>query len=301
MGGFSGEGRSFAGFGRRSRLVRTPRPDGTTNTSPLFSSLLRDRESSASEPRARGSERDEPSAGQVISTEGSSNTVQGRSGPSSRRRRLEDLEEMMMIEAIRMSLAEEEDRKRREEARAAADVTTDHGPHHPIDTSIAAEHHHLSGRHGQGTDDASPPPGAAGKSKAVDRGSSSPMSPSTTDLTPSHPNDHSRRLSDADRNPSEVAPTRGSTSPGPGPPIPSDQAEWKGAMSPPSLKTGPSTDGLVLPNQVERTSDPSAAGGSAETKFSFGSLTAMIETDGDADDDRLLSPLDGSTAQLRGH
>ena len=288
MGGFSGEGRSFAGFGRRNRLVRSPRPDGTTNTSPLFSSLLRDRESSASEPRARASERDEPSAGQIGSTEGSSNTTEERerSGLSSRRRRLEDLEEMMMMEAIRMSRVEEEERKRKEEARAAADAATtttvtNHGPHQAIATSIAAGPHRESGRHVQETNDASPSSGA-GKAKAVDWSSSSPMSPPSTHLAP---NGHSSGSSDAERNPRRM---------------PSNHTELKGAMSP-APETGPSMNGLVLPNEAGRTSDSSTGGGSAETKFSFGSLTAMIESDGEADDGRILSPLDGSTAQLRGH
>ncbi|KZF22871.1 hypothetical protein L228DRAFT_238773 [Xylona heveae TC161] len=108
------ESRGFGGFGRRSGLIRRP---GASNEN-------------VSEARPR----DTFGAGglggliQAIDREsGPGNNGNAFEGPSvsltparvsSRRSRLEDLEEMMMMEAIRLSLAAEEERKRKEEKEA---------------------------------------------------------------------------------------------------------------------------------------------------------------------------------------
>lgn len=58
-------------------------------------------------------------------TEGSNDLYPGR-GSSRRGNRIDDLEELMMMEAIRLSLAAEEERKRKEEKDAAKEAKKDH-------------------------------------------------------------------------------------------------------------------------------------------------------------------------------
>ncbi|KAK2797335.1 hypothetical protein FQN50_009230 [Emmonsiellopsis sp. PD_5] len=94
------------GSSRRGMLRRAAGHDSPTTTSPSVSSLA-----ILAERRAITAERDNDPPG-----EGRTNLAPERG--SSRRTRVEDLEEMMMMEAIRLSLASEEERRKKEEKEA---------------------------------------------------------------------------------------------------------------------------------------------------------------------------------------
>ena len=108
MGGRSGsEGRNFAGLGRRGMLRRgtgADSPSGTTSPSQLnMIALMTERLAAAT----REGNQDEASPSMVGPPRG-----------SSRRTRVDELEDMMLMEAIRLSLASEEERRKKEEKEA---------------------------------------------------------------------------------------------------------------------------------------------------------------------------------------
>ena len=102
--GQDNDGRASGPFGRRGILRRTSGVDhpGTSSAHLNMLALMSERYA------ASGSARDD---------EGEPSMTPGPRG-SSRRSRMDDVEEMMMMEAIRLSLASEEDRRRREEKEA---------------------------------------------------------------------------------------------------------------------------------------------------------------------------------------
>ena len=108
--GHDSDGRGFGSFGRRGILRRASGADGPSAANPTQLNML-----------AMMSER---YAAQAASREASGTPAEGESSVDAshrsnpRRRRMEDLEEMMMMEAIRLSLASEEDRKKREDKEA---------------------------------------------------------------------------------------------------------------------------------------------------------------------------------------
>lgn len=99
--GQESDGRAPGPFGRRGILRRTSGADnpGTSSAHLNMLALMSERYA------ASGAARDD---------EGDSSMTPGPRG-SSRRSRMDDVEEMMMMEAIRLSLASEEDRRKREE------------------------------------------------------------------------------------------------------------------------------------------------------------------------------------------
>ena len=99
--GQESDGRTPGPFGRRGILRRTSGADnpGTSSAHLNMLALMSERYA------ASGAARDD---------EGDSSMAPGPRG-SSRRSRMDDVEEMMMMEAIRLSLASEEDRRKREE------------------------------------------------------------------------------------------------------------------------------------------------------------------------------------------
>ena len=104
----SPDSRSFGGFGRRGVLRR-----GTGNESPSGGTS-----STHLNMMALMSERYAVSTATRVASSNSGESTPAMIGPpreSSRRNRMEDLEEMMMMEAIRLSLASEEERRKREE------------------------------------------------------------------------------------------------------------------------------------------------------------------------------------------
>ena len=100
--------RSFAGFGRRGMLRRgtsAENPSGGASSTHLNMLALMSERYAAS----TGARTSAPNPGD------SSPTIVGPPRESSRRNRMDDLEDMMMMEAIRLSLASEEERRKREE------------------------------------------------------------------------------------------------------------------------------------------------------------------------------------------
>lgn len=102
-----GEGRGFSSFGRRGLLRRSSGPEFPTSANASAHASM----------MALLSERH--AAGTLNRLDGNEWTPTGPSiappRASSRRNRMDDIEEMMMMEAIRLSLASEEDRRRQEE------------------------------------------------------------------------------------------------------------------------------------------------------------------------------------------
>ncbi|KAJ5951807.1 uncharacterized protein N7479_010220 [Penicillium vulpinum] len=112
-----GESRGF-GIGRRGmRRATGGEGYGGRTASPALNALafLTERTGADRTPRVTGQDTDSASA-----EEGAGNPTAPRS--SSRRNRIDDLEEMMMMEAIRLSLASEDERLRREEKEARKDA-----------------------------------------------------------------------------------------------------------------------------------------------------------------------------------
>ena len=104
----SPDARTFGGFGRRGMLRR-----GTANESPSGGNS-----STHLNMLAFMSKRYLASPVTRVASSNSGESSPAMTGPpreSSRRNRMEDLEEMMMMEAIRLSLASEEERRKREE------------------------------------------------------------------------------------------------------------------------------------------------------------------------------------------
>ena len=100
--------RSFGGFGRRGRLRRGGDDDGQTSSSNLATlGLMSER------PVTAGNHG--PGQSGIGGGDDAAPSIIGPPRQSSRRNRIEDLEDMMMMEAIRLSLASEEDRRKREE------------------------------------------------------------------------------------------------------------------------------------------------------------------------------------------
>ena len=109
--------------------------------------------------------------------EGSNDMFPGR-GSSRRGNRLEDLEELMMMEAIRLSLAAEEERKRKEDKDAAKEAKKEEKKKAKENKKVAKAQRNIgSGFHPieiDGFDEADAgSSSAAGKGKAVDRSGSS--------------------------------------------------------------------------------------------------------------------------------
>ena len=102
------DSRSFAGFGRRGMLRRGTGLDspsgGASSTHLNMLALMSERYAASTGARTSA-----PNLGE------DSPTILGPPRESSRRNRMDDLEDMMMMEAIRLSLASEEERRKREE------------------------------------------------------------------------------------------------------------------------------------------------------------------------------------------
>jgi len=109
-----GSGNESRGFGIGRRGMRRATGESGRTASPALNALAFLTERTGADrtpPRGTGQDTDSASA-----EEGSGNLAAPRS--SSRRNRIEDLEEMMMMEAIRLSLASEDERLKREEKEA---------------------------------------------------------------------------------------------------------------------------------------------------------------------------------------
>ena len=111
MGGQGVDARGFGGFGRRAVLRRGTGADspssGNSSTQLNALALLAERHGPSGAPNEMSN----------FADRGPSMLAPPPRG-SSRRSRIEDLEDMMMMEAIRLSLASEEDRKKKEDKEA---------------------------------------------------------------------------------------------------------------------------------------------------------------------------------------
>lgn len=115
MGNGAADARGFGGFGRRGMLRRgsgADSPSNGTSSTQLNALALLAETHGASGPR---NEMNNPI------DRGPTMLAPPPRG-SSRRNRIEDLEEMMLMEAIRLSLASEEERKRKEDKEAKKDA-----------------------------------------------------------------------------------------------------------------------------------------------------------------------------------
>ncbi|KIW27264.1 uncharacterized protein PV07_07018 [Cladophialophora immunda] len=106
MNGQSADSRAFAAFSRRGMLRRSTLEGGENGPSSNLSALAMLAE--------RHAARQQEAAGETRANA----LLPPPRGSSSRRSRMDDLEDMMMMEAIRLSLASEEERRRKEEKEA---------------------------------------------------------------------------------------------------------------------------------------------------------------------------------------
>jgi hypothetical protein len=157
MGGMQSEGRGF-GIGRRRRTMFGGDSGGSSG---------------------QGTPRRDGDVSALLATAGSSSRNEGQndiaSGRQSSRRgnRLEDLEELMMMEAIRLSLAAEEERKKKEDKEAAKEAKKE-DKKKAKEEKKAQKAARKSGffhppNHDGIEDEAAGPSSTAGKGKAVDR------------------------------------------------------------------------------------------------------------------------------------
>ena len=120
MGGRNGGSESRFGFGRRGVLRRgnggdSPSDGGSSSHLNMLAMMAE---------RHRNAELGEETGRSDMRLEGSPSIV-GPPRQSSRRNRIDDLEDMMMMEAIRLSLASEEERRKKEEKSAKKDAKKD--------------------------------------------------------------------------------------------------------------------------------------------------------------------------------
>lgn len=178
------ENASRFGLGRRRRTLFGADSPGGGESSASVGALL-----AAAERHGAAGSRD---------TSGQSDLFPGRH--SSRRTRIEDLEELMMMEAIRLSLAAEEERKRKEEKEAAKQAKKDEkakakeakkaekaakkGGMYPSGRNASSLSQMTTGTTNTNTTMGEPST-TTGKGKAVDRGASSEASASSSSPLPS--------------------------------------------------------------------------------------------------------------------
>ena len=283
--GHESDGRPFGAFGRRNILRRASGPDAPSGSSSSNQAQLNMLAMMSERYATYGGSR----VGPPPSVEGDpSSDASVRTG--SRRRRVEDVEEMMMMEAIRLSLASEEDRRKREEKEAKKEAKKKDKENKKAD-KIA--------RKGS----AGGPTETIGKGKSAEQ--NIPFSPSTGSLSSvTYPHTHLERarqqilpnesssLSNATphrpshlRNLSNASSLASSTGDSPPTSIQNDSHEMASSLdasphgSSMNLPTAPATQD----NYLSRTPP---AGGSMEPMFNFHSLAAMVGEDGGTGDDK---------------
>ncbi|KAJ5401466.1 uncharacterized protein N7487_007362 [Penicillium crustosum] len=182
------------GIGRRGMRRATGGEGYSGRTaSPALNALafLTERTGADRTPRATGQDTDSASA-----EEGASNPAAGRS--SSRRNRIDDLEEMMMMEAIRLSLASEDERLKREEKEKADKVARKTGLYSNNASASALD---VLGESSLGEDVIGEEIAAGSKGKGVDRtlpSTAEETNPPTL-LDPAAPASHSADQSEPSR------------------------------------------------------------------------------------------------------
>ncbi|KAI9850773.1 MAG: SNF1-interacting protein [Thelocarpon superellum] len=296
MGNGNGsESRGFGTFGRRHRsMPRSTSGDGShgtgvpvnaTNMSALVS--LADRQSGL--PRR-----------------GESQGERAPAESSSRRARMDDLEEMMMMEAIRLSLASEEERKKKEDKDAKKEAkkkakeqkreekVTKRGPAEegfpdvavrssaPMSPLMRADDV-LAGK-GKSVDRASPAPPLSLGAGSVLSGSVPALLPPEPLASQLHPRDalhHASQAGSEVRRPShlrQVSNTSSTASSIIDHFPPSSKHDLSGSNS--SFDVSPNASGVNVAHGVDTgTPSPPAGGTPVESLFNFQSLAAMIGKD----------------------
>jgi len=292
------DGRALGGFGRRGILRRTSggdNPSGGTNSSQLNMLALMTERYAASNA-ARGEE-------------GEPTMTPGPRG-SSRRNRVDDLEDMMMMEAIRLSLASEEDRRKREDKDAKKDAKKKEKENKKAEKAArkAGVYPSSANQSTAGIDNPFGDPSAthgdltsiAGKGKAIQQDVGSQPSHSVM----GHPQEHLERAR-AQILPGDVATSSSYSSPPYRPShlrtlsTASSSASSMEGSNPASLKTdhhgqnssfevSPNASGINIPSAVSAqdtyiSGTPPGGGAGMESMFNFRSLAAMV---GDDDEPR---------------
>jgi hypothetical protein len=302
--------RSFGGFGRRAMRrgasgSESPGAGGGPSHLNLLSALSERYTSDGIGP------------GSGTSGGESSPTIAGPPRRSSRRNRIDELEDMMMLEAIRLSLVTEEERRKREEKDAAKEAKEKKDEQKKAAKAARKAGLHPSSSHQSLGVWPSPPsdtfPIASGKGKGVARDGRSSDSdllalppdppsslfdfpkpqpersqgqPSPTETSygsPAFRPSHLRNLSNISSSASSIA----------------DSVPLGGAHS--SFEPSPSSSGINIPRPANGDGFASAAPPAAGTEptFNFRSLAAMIDHEGRTDGGAGAEH-DGSTAQVAG-
>ncbi|PVH98675.1 hypothetical protein DM02DRAFT_530659 [Periconia macrospinosa] len=291
MGNSQSEGRSFGGLGRRRRTMfgsesASSSGQGTPRREGDLSNLLAAAAAQGSSNRNEGQ-----------------NDIAGNRQSSRRGNRLEDLEELMMMEAIRLSLAAEEERKKKEEKEAAKEAKKEEKKKakdaKKADKAARKSGFFLSANHDAGEDSLGGPAGAAGKGKAVDRSGGyagfNPLSEPTSTLHASSSKDDSQKhLEESRAQIHQEATSTGSN--GPSDPL-AEQGSHRAALrnlsnaSSSMSSLADSLPGSYHHSQISFDQSPDtsgvdlsadavpAQGSGTEPMFNFNSLTAAITSD----------------------
>ena len=184
MGGGGTEPRGFSGFSRRGRLMQTRLASGDPpNGGPVAGSINFGGMSSVAAMSDRN-------AGQSARRDGRAHDEESPDGENNeapaRRSRMDDLEEMMMMEAIRLSLASEEERKKKEDKEAKKEAKKkekemkkgEKAPKKGVQQGDSTDHLPIPSN-GSRTGDSSPQREVhvPGKGKKVDRGEDLSLAP----------------------------------------------------------------------------------------------------------------------------
>ena len=280
--GYSSDARVLGGYGRRGILRRASggdSPSGTTASAQLGMLALMSERYAANQART-GSY-----------AEGGPMIMAAPPRANSRRNRVDDLEDMMMMEAIRLSLAAEEERRKREEKEAKKEAKKKEKENKKAD-KIARKtgvYQRSAGNSDPALDTELLSPNVA-KGKAIDRGSaentSSEASPAQLEhdrgqLQPSDTNPASLPSGSAAYKPSHLrnlSNVSSSASSMMDSPPSSLRNGIVGANS--SFEASPSASGIDIPKNdfgSEAFSSATPGGGAGtEPMFNFQSLAAMI-------------------------
>lgn len=311
--GNQSEGRLPGPFGRRGILRRTSGPDNGLPTNPTQLSMLAMMSERYTASHAARGEEGEPSM------------VPGLRG-SSRRNRVDDLEDMMMMEAIRLSLASEEDRRKKEEKESKKDAKKKEKEHKKAEKAARkagvypSSINQSSSRLANPFDDANASqidfPQHNGKGKAVQQ-SSPERAPDASSSSTADPQEHLERAR------AQILPTEGVSS------LPyasspyrpshlrtlsnasSTTSSLEGGSAPGSLRTenygqgssldvSPSASGINIPASVSAqdtyiSGTPPGGGAGMEPMFNFRSLAAMVGDDENSKETVYEESADGDT------
>lgn len=274
IGGGSGQGqdsRGFGGFGRRSMLRR---PTGDSSDSPGTSSPHLNALAFLAERHARQRDDNSPASDGPQA----SPFLAPPRGSSSRQSRMDDLEEMMMMEAIRLSLAAEEERRKKEEKEAKKEAKKKEKENKKAEKAAKKSGLYHTSTNGSDAFDGGGPATVArtqsgttvdeenvvqGKGKGVDRSGTPAVAAPESNTENSTFSSVGRSLSGT-----------GEVSSPPGPPMGTEPLKRSHLRQ--ISNASSSASSLVEPNATQGPSSNNEAGAGLEPMFNFRSLAAMI-------------------------